>query len=338
MKLKRLNLLLISILILSSCAQKNSIYWVNSSKVDCSGVGRMQCLQVQKSETINDNNWKNFHAPIKGFNFEPGYIYKLEVMEETLPADKVPADGSSIKYTLVKELEKFIDNKALISGEWLLNSINNGPINRTVILPTIQISLKEMTLSGSGGGNTYSGTIKEITQKSISFGTIASTKKTSFKKNIEKDYFIALEKVKAYQIEDEKLTFLGEQGEILLSFLKQKEQAANHNLHNIWITTRINEAPINRKNPIPTMEINLTEMKVFGSDGCNNYSGAIKKASDSELKFSPLVSTRKMCRNMEVPDAFNKAISKVSSYQLDGLKLTLLNEEGKEVLSFIKGD
>lgn len=225
MKYKNVMILVISILITISCSTtKDSIYWVNSAKFDCMGVGPMKCLQVQKGKMVDDNNWQNFYSIIEGFDFEPGYIYKLKVKEEKLPLDQLPADASSIKYTLIKELEKL------------------------------------------------------------------------------------------------------------------KDKVVNQRLHDIWIATSINGNPINRMSPIPRMEINLTNMMVLGSDGCNNYSGSIKKASSSQLEFSLLASTRKMCRKMDVPDAFNKAMRNVSSYKLDGLKLILFDDTGKEILSFLKGD
>ncbi|MDL1914306.1 MAG: DUF4377 domain-containing protein [Bergeyella sp.] len=74
---------------------------VASEVVDCSGVGKMKCLQVK--ENIEDN-WELFYTGIEGFNHEPGYEYVLEVKVDTL--QNVPADASSLKYTLVKEVSK----------------------------------------------------------------------------------------------------------------------------------------------------------------------------------------------------------------------------------------
>lgn len=339
MRLKNINLYFISFLILTSCSTtKSSIYWVNSAKVDCMGVGPMKCLLVQKAKTIEENNWQNFYSVIEGFDFEAGYIYKLKVKEEKLPLDQVPADASSVKYTLIKELEKQIDNKVLINGRWLLILINNASINRTFVLPTLFISINKMRISGSGGCNNYSGTIKELTQKTVLLGNVISTKKACFNKNIEADYLNTLNLVKTYRVEGNKLVFYGTKGEKLLSFLKLKEQVANQRLQDIWIATRINGNPIEDMNPTPRMEINLTKMRVLGTDGCNNYSGVIKKASGLNLEFGNLASTRKICLKMDIANAFNKAMNKVSSYKLDGLNLTLFDNDGKEILSFLKGD
>ena len=121
-------------------------------------------------------------------------------------------------------------------------------------------------------------------------------------------------------------------------FVKNKNVAANQRLHDIWMATSINGGPINKMVTVPRMEINLTEMKIFGTDGCNEYNGIIEKSSDKELKFGRIASTRMMCPEMEVADKFNKAMNTVASYKLDGLKLHLMDSKGKEVLSFLKVD
>lgn len=86
--------------------QNEFIYWVNSSTQECMGVGSMTCLQIQKGSEIKEGDWSLFYNQIEGFEYEPGYIYKLIVLEEKLPDEKVPADASAIKYTLIQVLEK----------------------------------------------------------------------------------------------------------------------------------------------------------------------------------------------------------------------------------------
>ncbi len=86
------------------------IYWVNSSKVDCTGVGPMRCLQVQKGDDLASDSWEFFYSNISGFKYEPGYLYKIIVKEESIPSNERVADGSSIKHTLIKVLDKRSDN------------------------------------------------------------------------------------------------------------------------------------------------------------------------------------------------------------------------------------
>jgi hypothetical protein len=98
------------------------IYWINSWKRPCTGVGPMTCLQVQK-DSFQEGKWMNFYGQIEGFTYEPGYRYKIEVSETQIPAAQVPADGSSIRHTLVRILEKEPDPRWAIHDIWVLESI-----------------------------------------------------------------------------------------------------------------------------------------------------------------------------------------------------------------------
>ncbi len=202
----------------------NSVYWVNSSKVPCTGAGNMQCLVVQKGESINPENWKSFYANIEGFEFEPGYIYKLIVHEEKLNKENVPADASSVKYSLVEVLEKKQDMRLRINDIWVLTSIEGE---------TIQSSQKGET---------------------------------------------------------------------------------------------------------PRIEFNVAKMRVSGNDGCNNFTGSIKKLDTGAIEFGPLAGTRKFCQNMAIPDRFNKVLNKTTGYKIENMQLTLTDKSGKALLVFKKID
>jgi heat shock protein HslJ len=225
-------ILAVTILIASCATQKQTtskpqIYWVNSLKVSCTGVAPMSCLQVQKNESIEKGKWQNFYSPIEGFKFETGYVYKLSVTEEKINPAQVPADGSSIKYTLVEVLEKKPDTKFRIHDIWALEAIDGQ------------------------------------------------------------------------------------------------------------IVEKPNE---NDRMQTPSIEVNLTEMKIMGSDGCNNFFGPVKNIEDDELTIGPLGSTMKMCFNMDIPNKFNVAINKVSKYKIENLKLYFFDKKGSELLRFKKVD
>jgi len=113
--MKFLLVFFISAIALNTCENTSTeqstetIFFVNSIRVDCTGVGPMKCLQIQESEILKPNDWQNFYDTIEGFKYEPGYIYKILVIKEELDPATVPADASSIKYTLKKVIEKNID-------------------------------------------------------------------------------------------------------------------------------------------------------------------------------------------------------------------------------------
>jgi len=231
--MKFITSILLAILAINSCGNakeenlKTSTYYVNSAKAACEGVGKMQCLQIKKGEQMPDGNWSNFYGSIEGFKYQQGYTYKLSVQEEQLDPATVPADASSIKYTLIEVLEKKQDPTFRLHDIWALQAINRDKI-----------------------------------------------------------------------------------------------------------TTEANE----KTNKQPRLEIFIAEKRIGGTDGCNNLFGTISTVTETELKFSKMGSTKMMCPNMEVPNAFTKALDETTMYKLDKLHLYLYNAEGNELLKFVKVD
>lgn len=103
--MKKIGLFLIAITtLLASCnTPKDTVKMtVASEKRTAMGVGPMEVLQVKEGDA---KDWSFFYSNIEGFTFEEGYEYVLEVKKEKVEAP-VPADASSIKYILVKEVSK----------------------------------------------------------------------------------------------------------------------------------------------------------------------------------------------------------------------------------------
>lgn len=333
---------LASILMLSSCTttSKTNIFWTSGFKTEAlDGSDKTLALNIYKGENLDKAKWENFYAPIKGFEFEEGYMQKIEVKETKLDKTNVPADASSIEYDLVKVIDKQKDTRLDINGGWILASLNSSPVNRMVVLPTLNINLNKMELSANGGCNYLSSRIESITKSSITLSPIISTLKACIEPNIESEFSMALNNIKSYEVKNSTLIFMDEKGEKILSFIKeQAKTSAPQQLHDIWAVTKINGKSVNTKHPIPDMEINLTTMKVMGTNGCNRYNGSIDIISDSKIHFGPFATTRMMCENMESPDEFDATIPKVASYKLDGLQLMFYDELGKEILTLKKVD
>lgn len=69
--------------------------------VDCTGVVRQKCMQVREE---GQTEWRLFYDKIEGFTHDPDYRYRLVVQIEKV--ENPPADASSLKYKLVRLLEK----------------------------------------------------------------------------------------------------------------------------------------------------------------------------------------------------------------------------------------
>ncbi|MCB0965693.1 MAG: DUF4377 domain-containing protein [Ilumatobacter sp.] len=72
--------------------------WISPERVECEGgAGPQECLVVARSE---DGATELFYDSIDGFSFEEGTSYVIDV--STSEVENPPADGSSIRYTLVE--------------------------------------------------------------------------------------------------------------------------------------------------------------------------------------------------------------------------------------------
>ena len=127
--MKKQILLLITLGIFFSCSsdddnQPQSIEMrVNHFQNTGIAVGPVLTLLVQKGNEIGTDNWTKFYSNIEGFNYEPGTIYNLSVKTE--PINNPPADGSSIKYTLleVKSTQE-VNSETLFNIDLKINGEN----------------------------------------------------------------------------------------------------------------------------------------------------------------------------------------------------------------------
>ena len=195
------------------------IIWVNSAKIDCVGVGPMQCFQIKNSE---EEPWTNFYQDIAGFDFEPGYIYKLKVSIKTLDKDELPADKSSLEYRLVEVLSKQADPLLSLNDIWVITKIEGAEAKsiNSEGNPILEINTRSMTILGSDGCNNYRGKIEALSENKISFGPIMGTKKACRDMDMPNKYSAALSKVKSYKKERLELVLYDETNKELLSFKK----------------------------------------------------------------------------------------------------------------------
>lgn len=200
--------------------QNEQIIWINSSKVDCVGVGPMMCLQVKNSE---NDPWSNFYQEIKGFNFEPGHLYKLKVAVTSLDKKNLPADKSSLEYELIETLSKEKDPLLLLNDIWVvdtLEGIDNLETLQLKSLPILEINTRTMNIMGSDGCNRYRAKLTTLKEGKIDIGPVMGTKKLCLEMIVPNQYNLALSRVKNYKQEGLRLLFLDEQNNILIGFRK----------------------------------------------------------------------------------------------------------------------
>ncbi|MEZ7992854.1 MAG: DUF4377 domain-containing protein [Flavobacteriaceae bacterium] len=109
-------------------------------------------------------------------------------------------------------------------------------------------------------------------------------------------------------------------------------------LNDTWVPIRIFGNPVNKKISMPRMELNMSKMQVFGTNGCNNYRGKIKIFTSTHIQFSNIGTTKKMCLDMNSSNSYDIALKKTRYYKLGNLELTFLDDSGNETVSFKKVD
>lgn len=338
MKLKSVLPFVAGLMIMQSCSTpKNDIMWIGGVKTECdSGAGKSECLNVFRGEELKNEKWENMHTSIEGLEFEEGYMKKVEVTKVEKDAKDVPADASSIEYTLVKELERKEDPRAQLKGNWVLATLNGGNINRMMVLPTLMFDVKGMRISGNGGCNLYSAQINELSTQTIKLSHNAGTLMECANENMENEYHKVLSEIAKYDVKGEKLAFHDKDGKETMTFIKVNASQPNPALGGMWIGTRLMGNSIEKGDNTPSITFDLDKMMVAGKDGCNNYNSSIKTLSNADLIFGQIASTKMMCPQMEVANKFTNAISTVVAYKVEGRELIMMDEDGNEVLAFAR--
>jgi heat shock protein HslJ len=123
----------------------------------------------------------------------------------------------------------------------------------------------------------------------------------------------------------------------------KKEQTQNADitqLHHIWALHSLNGEDYSNdmSQKHPTLEIFVAEKRVAGNDGCNQIFGGMAILTDTDLKFGMLAGTKMACSDMELADAFGKALGMVEHYVVQDLTLTLQDKDRNELMVLRKVD
>ena len=107
-------------------------------------------------------------------------------------------------------------------------------------------------------------------------------------------------------------------------------------LHNIYAleTIRGEEFTIPVGTQRPTLEVNVTDGRVLGSDGCNSFFGDLEATQGGTFKAGPLAGTKKACRDMSLASQYTGALAEARQYSLRPGKLILRDTNGQALLRF----
>lgn len=218
---------LFSILLMAqSCGKEDAsgnqrdteIWWINSAKVDCTGVGPMSCFQIQKGAELLDSEWELFYGQIAGFEYEPGFIYQVEV-NVSQKQEPVPADASSLSYELIKVISKNPDPRLALTNIWKLLHVGaiKDPKSQKGEALTVELDGSQGTYFAETGCNSLRGGFTLEGENGIRFGQGAATMMACADMTAETEVKKVLELIRKFEIENNVLYLRNESGQALMS-------------------------------------------------------------------------------------------------------------------------
>ncbi|MEG1615435.1 MAG: META domain-containing protein [Bacteroidales bacterium] len=93
-----------------------------------------------------------------------------------------------------------------------------------------------------------------------------------------------------------------------------KKEAVN--LQGEWVITSVNGVKVQETPESPFLNFDLTEKRVNGNAGCNNFFGEVimNEADASSLSFDKMGATKMMCPNDSLEMEVFKALNEVKSF------------------------
>lgn len=206
----------------SSCEKESEkqteIWWINSAKVDCTGVRPTTCFQIQKSKEIESGKWELFYDQIAGFEFEPGFIYelKVEVSKKNAP---VPADASSLTYELIEVISKTQDPRLALTNIWKVLHVGKfkDPKSQKGEALTVELNGSQETYFAETGCNSMRGSFMVEGVNKFRFGQSTSTMMACPNMETELELQKVLILIRKFEIENNVLYLRNESGQILMS-------------------------------------------------------------------------------------------------------------------------
>lgn len=310
MKSLKMLMLLLSVTSMAF-AQETIKMQVKESKVHCTGVGPMACLQVK---TAKEKEWTYFYNNIEGFDFEPGYRYKLKV-EKTKHEGNLPADASAYTYKLKKVVYKkkvkstTVMNSYILNKKMVLSKINGKMVDNA----SIYFTLNDNKMSGKSGCNRFSASYKlngnklEVTP---GMGTLMACEEESMR--LEAEFLKTLES-KNFDIET-----VGS----VVKFKKanSKEVVMEFNIpteNDIWSFIDgkkwklIMFENVGQDYGKAFIQFDAKNKKVNGNSGCNNFFGTYSTAENT-ITFKGMGSTRMACLDQKTSEIESKILKYLS--------------------------
>lgn len=310
--------------------------YVGPNRQPCMGVAPQLCLQVKENP---EDQYSLFYSTIEGFDFEAGFEYELLVNKQTVP--NPPADASAFRWTLIEVVSKTpVEPAAALEGTtWQLIALLDA--NGMLTMPSAEATLllQDGEAGGQGGCNLFFAPYT-LDGSQLTFGPAGSTMMACDEPAMsqEQAYFANLAKVASYQIVGSQLHLADADGAVVLAFEPQAQTPLSGTL---WQAVSVNNGQQAVTGVISGTLLTATFQEdgtVFGSAGCNNYTGGYTVDGD-QIQIGPLAMTMMFCEQpegvMDQEMAFGAALESAAAYTIQGDMLELRTADGALAASFV---
>lgn len=316
-----------------SFAQETIKLQVKENTEPCVGVAPMDCLQVKEGNT---KNWSNFYSSIEGFDYQPGFSYKLKVIKSKTPTvnGQLPSDVSAYQYKLKKIVSKkkvksiIAKNNLTTNKKMILTELNGKKLDKGNVYATFDSEKK--TIYGKSACNRFNAS---YTQKGdeINIKSGMQTLMACDQENmqLEQDFTKALEGNYKIVTSENKTQFLNSDKKVIMEFTIPTDDS-------IWKFVDGKKWKLFMLDNMGQdfgdihIQFNLKEHKVTGNSGCNSFFGNFN-AKEDKINLDNLATTAMGCLDDEV----NQREQKILSYLTHK---DLRFDVAEQVINFYVGD
>ena len=205
-------ILMLTLALFISCTQEDPIKTIEVSGklANCDETSESKCLRVKLQ---GEQNWFLIDG-INGFDHEKDINHTIKVKETKV--------GDTSTYELIEKISQKPRPLDIEDGSWDVSSIlDNNDFADSERVPFITFSPSENRIHGSTSCNKFFGTLI-YDYSSLYVEKIGMTKMLCPDTTIETSFIRALENVANYEINDNVLHLLSEDGKILIKAIHNK--------------------------------------------------------------------------------------------------------------------
>ena len=318
-------------------------FYIGPKLEDCPGAGGQKCLMVKENP---EADYQYFHQPIEGFDYEEGYEYEIVVNVEKV--ENPPADGSSLKYTLVEIVSKtpvaaaseatHAEQSADLGGvEWhLVSYLGPDGMTETLTEAPITITFSDGRVVGSAGCNRYFATY-QVEGEALTIDEAIGRTRMACPDPImaqEETYVKLLPQTATFEMDGDALTLFNQEGDALLIFRapaaassEEKGEEMAQLVGPVWQwqrTEMANDTTIEVDDPAKyTIQFNEDGTLLVKAD-CKQTAGEYTDENGAlTIRLNP--TTMQICSDDSRADEFLKELSFAGTY--------VFTEEGDLVIN-----